>query len=108
MTTQRQRTGNRLAPQEQSPTAGNLPARKFPVQREIRKLEEELHAFNERIAELEDEGHHGRAMNVLRANALDFARRIDELRGMLAELPKKQSSKLARGQLEGGGSNRKS
>jgi hypothetical protein len=51
MTTQRQRTGNRLAPQEQSPTAGNLPARKFPVQREIRKLEEELHAFNERIAE---------------------------------------------------------
>ena len=92
MTTQRQRTGNRLAQHAQPPTAGKLPAREFPIQREIQKLEEELHAFNQRIAELEDEGHHGRAMNVLRANALDFASRIDELRCVLVEQTKKRKS----------------
>jgi hypothetical protein len=90
MTTQRKRTGNRLTKPSLPPTPSKLPARKFPVQRE--KLEEELHAFNERIAELEDEGHHSRAMDVLKANALDFARRIDELRGVLAELTKKRQS----------------
>jgi hypothetical protein len=46
-------------------------------------LEEELNAFNDRIAELEDEGHRGHAMEVLKANAIDFARQIDELRCLL-------------------------
>ena len=62
---------------------------RFPVQREIQKLEDELNAFNERIAELEDEGHRGHAMEVLKANAIDFARRIDELRCVLVESAKK-------------------
>jgi hypothetical protein len=90
MTTQRQRTGNRLAPRPtQPPAVSKLPARRFPVQREIQKLEDELNAFNERIAELEDEGHRGHAMEVLKANAIDFARRIDELRCVLVESAKK-------------------
>jgi len=39
---------------------------------------------------LEDEGHRGYAMEVLKANAIDFARRIDELRCVLVESsPKK-------------------
>lgn len=87
MTTRRQR--NRLTNRSQ-PSTNKLPAREFPIQREIQKLEEELDAFNERIAELEDEGHHSHAMNVLKVNALDFARRIDELRSMLAERIKKR------------------
>ena len=85
MTTQRQQTGYRPAQYASPPSA-----REFPIQHEIQKLEEELHAFNERIAELEDEGHNSRAMNVLMANALDFARRIDELRCVLVEQTKKQ------------------
>jgi hypothetical protein len=52
-------------------------------------LEDELNAFNDRIAELEDEGHLGHAMEVLKANALDFARQIDELRSLLVAAPKK-------------------
>jgi hypothetical protein len=91
VTTQRQRTGNRLAKRSQPPTASKLPPREFPIQREIQKLEEELRAFNERIAELEDEGHHSHAVDVLKVNALDFARRIDELRCVLVEA-KRQSS----------------
>ena len=86
MTAQRQRTGNRLLTRsEQRTTASKLPPRKFPVQREIQKLERDLSAFNERIAELEDAGHRSHAMDVLKANALDFARRIDELRCVLVE-----------------------
>ena len=51
-------------------------------------------AFNERIAELEDEGHRGHAMEVLKANALEFARQIDELRCVLVEsAPKDALSK---------------
>ena len=92
MTTQRNRTGNRLSKRPESATAGKLPARKFPIQRAIQKLEEELHAFNERIAELEDERHNSRAMEVLKENALDFARRIDELRSVLVEQAKKTKS----------------
>jgi hypothetical protein len=42
-----------------------------------------LNDFNERIIELENEGHRGHAMEVLKANAIDFARRIDELRCLL-------------------------
>ena len=48
-----------------------------------------MNAFNERIAELEDESHNGRAMEVLKENALDFAQRIDELRSVLVEQAKK-------------------
>ena len=94
MTAQRQRTGSRLvARTKQPPTASKFPARKFPVQNEIQKLEEELDAFNERIAELEDEGHQSRAMDVLKANALDFARRIDELRCVLVASTTKAAPK---------------
>jgi hypothetical protein len=58
-------------------------------------LQNELNAFNERIAELEDEGHRGHAMEVLKANALDFARQIDELRCLLLSPPR--SMRLAAG-----------
>jgi hypothetical protein len=85
MTTRRQTTGNRLASPFVRPAVKKLPARRFPIQREIQKLQEALDAFNERIAELESEGHHGRAMEVLRTNAMDFARQIDELRSLLVE-----------------------
>ena len=57
----------------------------FPIQHEIQELQNELNAFNERIAELEDEGHRGHALEVLKANAIDFARQIDELRCLLVE-----------------------
>jgi hypothetical protein len=70
---------------KKQPTANKYHARRFPVQHEIRKLEDELNSFNERIAELEDEGHRGHAIEVLKINALDFARRIDELRCVLVE-----------------------
>ena len=83
MTTRRQTTGDRLASPTERPATGKLPARRFPIQREIQKLQEALNAFNERIAELETEGHQGRAMEVLRTNAMDFARQIDELRSLL-------------------------
>ena len=46
------------------------------------------------MAELEAEGHLGHAMEVLKANALDFARRIDELRRLLIESTPKAASKL--------------
>jgi predicted nuclease with TOPRIM domain len=88
MATQRQRAGNRLAMRpEQRPAVDKFPARRFPIQHEIQELENELNAFNERIAELEDEGHRGHAMDVLKANAMDFARRIDELRSILVVVP---------------------
>ena len=91
MATQRQRSGNRLATRTAQPaTTNKLPARRFPVQREIQKLQDDLDAFNERIVELENEGHRGHAMEVLKANAMDFARRIDELRSMLVVVPIKK------------------
>ena len=75
------RTGNGLAtPREQPPNANKLPARSFPIQRSIQQLSDGLDALNERVTELKNEGHRGHAMDVLKANALDFARRIDELR----------------------------
>jgi hypothetical protein len=90
MATER-RTGNRLTmPTEQPPTANKLPARSFPIQRSIQQLSDGLDALNERITELEDEGHRGHAMDVLKANALDFARRIDELRSVLIVVPTKK------------------
>ncbi len=85
MTKQRQTTGNGLASSRLRPAVKKLPALRFPIQREIHKLQDALDAFNERIAELEGEGHRGRAMEVLRTNALDFARQIDELRSLLVE-----------------------
>jgi hypothetical protein len=57
----------------------------FPIQHEIQELQNELNAFNERIAELEDEGHRGHAMEVAEGQRLDFARQIDELRCLLVE-----------------------
>jgi hypothetical protein len=83
MAIQGQRTGNRLAGPGDRPAVKKYPARRFPIQGEIQRLQGELDAFNERIAELEHEGHRSRAMDVLKANALDFARRIDELRSLL-------------------------
>jgi hypothetical protein len=85
------RTGNGLAtPREQPPNANKLPARSFPIQRSIQQLSDGLDALNERITELESEGHRGHAMDVLKANALDFARRIDELRSVLVVVPTKK------------------
>jgi hypothetical protein len=89
MATER-RTGNRLTtPTEQPPTANKLPDRRFPIQRSIQELSDGLDALNERIDELENEGHLGHAMDVLKANALDFASRIDELRSILVVVPTK-------------------
>jgi hypothetical protein len=91
MATEQQRTGNRLAVRtEQLRTANKLPARNFPIQRSIQELSDGLDALNERIDELQNEGHQGHAMDVLKANALDFARRIDELRSILVVVPTKK------------------
>ena len=83
MIAQRNRIGSRL-PADAKPFT-----RKFPVQQTIQKLEKGLDAFNERIDELEREHHHGHAMEVLKQNALDLARQIDELRSVLVEQAKK-------------------
>ena len=93
MTKQRQTAGSRLASATSRPPVKKLPTRGFPIQREIQKLQDALNAFNERIAELESEGHRGRAMKVLRTNALDFARQIDELRSLLVEPASKNMPK---------------
>ena len=89
MFTHRQNAGSRLASLKNQPDDKKYPARQFPIQHEIQRLEDELNAFNERIAELNYEGHRGHAIEVLNANALDFARRIDELRSLLIESTKK-------------------
>ena len=90
MATER-RTGNRLTtPTEQPPTANKLPDRRFPIQRSIQQLSNDLDSLNERITELENEDHRGHALDVLKANALDFARRIDELRSILIVVPTKK------------------
>jgi hypothetical protein len=91
MTTQRQGTGNKLASPTTKPAVKEYPAAQFPIQHEIQKLEDELDAFNERIAELE--GHRGHAMEVLKANAIDLASRIDELRCVLVESGPKAASR---------------
>jgi hypothetical protein len=95
MTTRRQTTGNRLASPTDGPAVEKLSPWRFPIQREIQKLQEALNAFNERIAELESEGHRGRAMEVLRTNAMDFARQIDELRSLLVEPALKDAPKAS-------------
>ena len=91
MSTQRRGTGNRLASPTNRQEAKQYPAQQFPIQHEIQKLEDELDAFNERIAELE--GHRGHAMEVLKANAIDLASRIDELRCVLVESGPKAASR---------------
>jgi hypothetical protein len=58
------------------------PAR-FPVQHQIEVLHQDLAAFNDRIKELETEGHHGHAVEVLKRQALSMAGQIDELRCLL-------------------------
>ena len=84
MTTRRARTGNLLAMRAEAGKQGDrIPASRFPVQHEIQHLQNELNAFNDRIIELENEGHRGHAMEVLKAKAIDFARQIDELRCLL-------------------------
>ena len=92
MTTRRQWHGNLSAMRaEKRPAVDQYPARRFPIQHEIQKLEDELNALNERIEELENEGHRSHAMEVLKANALDFARQIDELRCVLVESARKDA-----------------
>ena len=96
MTTRRQRTLDSSLPAtggESRPALDKYPARRFPIQHEIQKLQEELKALNERIADLENEGHRGHAMEVLKANAIDFARQIDELRCLLVESAPKDALK---------------
>ena len=83
------RTGNRLSMRADK-SSEKRPGRKFPVQRAITKLSDDLDALNERITELENEGHRGHTMDVLKANAMDFARRIDELRSILIVVPTKK------------------
>ena len=91
MVTQRQTTGNGLATRTEQPaTTNKLPARSFPIQHSIQQLSGDLDALNKRIIELEQEGHGGPAMDVLKANALDFARQIDELRSLLIVVPTKK------------------
>ena len=84
MATRRARSGNLLGMRtETGKPVERIPAARFPVQHEIQHLQNELNAFNDRIIELENEGHRGRAMEVLKAKAIDFARQIDELRCLL-------------------------
>jgi hypothetical protein len=85
MTTQRKRPSRLTTGAKQEQAPGKFPVHLFPVQNEIQNLENDLDAFNERIVELENEDHRGHAMEVLRANAIDLARRIDELRSLLVE-----------------------
>ena len=89
MSTQRKRLS--VTSEKKPSVVKRIPARQFTVQREIQKLEDKLNAFNERIAELEGERHRGHAMQVLKVNAMDFARQIDE-RSLLIESTKKGAS----------------
>jgi len=93
MTKQGQKSGNRLSTRTEQPPTAKLPPRSFPIQRSIRQLSDDLDALNERITELENEGHRGHAMDVLKANAMDFARRIDELRCVMVVVPTKAESR---------------
>jgi hypothetical protein len=82
VTTQRKSLPATLAEKRQA--VDKYPGRRFPTQ-QIQKLLKDLNAFNDRIVELENEGHRGHAIEVLKANAIDFARQIDELRCLLVE-----------------------
>jgi septal ring factor EnvC (AmiA/AmiB activator) len=76
---------------EKRPTVDECRARLFPIEHDIQKLQKDLDAFNERIAELENEGHRGYATEMLMANAIDFARQIDELRCLLVAFAPKDA-----------------
>ena len=82
MTARGHRTFNQLWAPAKRHTLENISARQFLILYQIQELQKGLDALNERIAELEKEGHHGHAMDVLKANALDFACQIDELRSL--------------------------
>ena len=82
MTARGHRTFNQLWASAKRHTLENISARKVPILHHIQELQKGLDALNEQIAELEKEGHHGHAMDVLKANALDFACQIDELRSL--------------------------
>src|SRR5260370_12380676 len=86
MTTQRQTMlGNLSATRGANrPAVNKYPGRRFPIQHEIHQLQEQLNAFNERIADLKDVGHRGHAMEVLKSNAIDFPRPVYELHCFLA------------------------
>jgi hypothetical protein len=68
----------------------------FSVQHRIQILQQELRDFNERIAELESGGHRGRTIEVLKANAMEFARQIDELRCFLVQATAKREARPRR------------
>jgi hypothetical protein len=68
----------------------------FSVQHRIQILQQELRDFNERIAELESGGHRGRTIEVLKANAMEFARQIDELRCFLVQPTTKREARPRR------------
>ena len=89
MTIRGNRIGNRLDNRSEESAVTKPPTRKFPVQQTIYRLEKGLDAFNERIGELEGYGHNSRAMAVLKENALDVARQIDELRSILVQQARK-------------------
>ena len=57
----------------------------FSIQHRIQILQKELSDFNARIAEMESAGHRGRAIEGLKAHAINFARQIDELRCFLVQ-----------------------
>ena len=61
---------------------------RFPVQQELKGLFDKLSAFNDRIAELAKDEHQSLAVNVMKAQALNLARHIDELRCFLV-VPKR-------------------
>jgi len=63
MTTQRKSLPSTRAEKHQA--VDRYSPRRFPIQHEIQELQNELNAFNERIAELEDEGHRDHAMEVV-------------------------------------------
>ena len=67
---------------ENAHACDNSLASRFP-QHGIEQLQKALTALNERIAELESEGHQGHAMQFLRVHAMDLARQIDELRCLM-------------------------
>src|SRR5260370_3336932 len=95
MTKQRQRALHLSLPArraEKRQAVEEYPGRRFPIQ-QIQELQKNLNAFNDRIVELENEGHRGHAMVVLKANAIDFARQIDELRCLLADSASKDAPK---------------